>query len=286
MDNKKYDKGYRNTLKIINGIDLEDENLSKNTLRFISTLDRGLKNVDMFLGAKDAFKELTRIEVNKLICLASPITMITRLRMLGLSDLIFMLMSSSDSYDSRIPVSKIKFSDMFQYDDRSMVQRALVGYIMEIPEDSYPLTERFIDLKTTIWNKCLEIASQLKNKYTMFASTGYSELTSAIIDCSYGDSIGNEKYGIDVFYNKFIGINVGDLVGSGESDVYSTIVDGLSNIGSYIVSQLDYFWDNYVQRLMLYMRLKIQLFRLHPELDERWSYIDNQDIYIEGGAIY
>ena len=286
MDNKKYDKGYRNTLKIINGIDLEDENLSKNTLRFISTLDRGLKNVDMFLGAKDAFKELTRIEVNKLICLASPITMITRLRMLGLSDLIFMLMSSSDSYDSRIPVSKIKFSDMFQYDDRSMVQRALVGYIMEIPEDSYPLTERFIDLKTTIWNKCLEIASQLKNKYTMFASTGYSELTSAIIDCSYGDSIGNEKYGIDVFYNKFIGIHVGDLVGSGEGDVYSTIVDGLSNIGSYIVSQLDYFWDSYVQRLMLYMRLKIQLFRLHPELDERWSYIDNQDIYIEGGAIY
>ena len=286
MDNKKYDKGYRNTLKIINGIDLEDENLSKNTLRFISTLDRGLKNVDMFLGAKDAFKELTRIEVNKLICLASPITMITRLRMLGLSDLIFMLMSSSDSYDSEIPVSKIKFSDMFQYDDRSMVQRALVGYIMEIPEDSYPLTERFIDLKTTIWNKCLEIASQLKNKYTMFASTGYSELTSAIIDCSYGDSIGNEKYGIDVFYNKFIGIHVGDLVGSGESDVYSTIVDGLSNIGSYIVSQLDYFWDSYVQRLMLYMRLKIQLFRLHPELDERWSYIDNQDIYIEGGAIY
>ena len=120
----------------------------------------------------------------------------------------------------------------------------------------------------------------------MFASTGYYELTSAIIDCSYGDSIGNEKYGIDVFYNKFIGIHVGDLVGSGESDVYSTIVDGLSNIGSYIVSQLDYFWDSYVQRLMLYMRLKIQLFRLHPELDERWSYIDNQDIYIEGGAIY
>lgn len=286
MDNKKYDKGYRNTLKIINGIDLEDENLPKNTLRFISTLDRGLKNVDMFLGAKDAFKELTRVEVNKLMCLASPITMITRLRMLGLSDLIFMLMSSSDPYDSKIPVSKIKFSDMFYYDDRSMVQRALVGYIMEIPEDSYPLTERFIDLKTTIWNKCLEIASQLKNKYTMFASTGYSELTSAIIDCSYGDSIGNEKYGIDVFYNKFIGINVGDLVASGESDVYNTIVDGLSNIGSYIASQLDYFWNNYTQRLMLYMRLKIQLFRLHPELDERWSYIDNKDIYIEGGEIY
>lgn len=281
MNRQVYEVGYNKTFKSLSDIDLSDDSCLVGMLSILRWIDENARDIDMFLGARDAFGHSTFKDKNIVMCLCSPITMISKLRGLGFVGPIYSLMTDVTVYTKPI-MDMIDFDAMFMFDDRGMSKRALVGYIMDIPDDAYPLVERFMDLKSAIWDKCLDIASHLKEKYSVLCGSTLDELTQIVIDCSYGDAIGNDNTGMETFYNKFVDLCVINIREIGGSEIHSYIINKLTEVGEFIAEQLDWFWRTYPQRLMLYERLKVQLFRIHPELTEDWTYLDRKDIFVYG----
>lgn len=280
MDRAQYELGLKKARTMLDKVYFDKETCVIDMLNVLRFLDDEITSIDMFVGARDAFTSENLQDVNMMMCLCSPVTFMSKLRGLGFVTPIHSCMTNPNIYKKEI-MDRVDFNTMFEYDDRGAFKRALVGYVMEIPDEAYPLVERFMDLKIEVWNKCLNIAINLHNQYSLLPESHLSELVNIIIDSSYGDAIGDDSIGIETFYNKFISMCIIDPKEIGP-DAHAYIINELTKIGEYIADKLDWFWRLYPQRLMLYMRLKVQMYRLHPELMEDWSHLDRGDIFTAG----
>lgn len=277
MNTELYQKGYLFADRAIAKINY-DEDTAKNMMDVLHSLDYNVKDLDVFLGARDAFVQDKYKMKNILMLLCSPMTQVLKLRMLGFTNSMYSLMTEPDIYKG-VPLKDIKFDNVFIYDDRGMCKRALIGYIMDIPAEAFPLSDKFYDLKNKVWDACLDLAINLKDKYSILNNTSYDELTQIIIDCSYGDAIGNDEHGVEEFYNKFVDLFLINIRHIGASEVHDLLIGKLTEIGEMIIDELDWFWLTIPQRLMLYLRVKLQLFRLNPNIKEQWNYIREEDVY-------
>lgn len=280
MDRTQYEIGLKKARQMLSQVEFERDDCVVKMLNVLRFLDDEMTSIDMFVGARDAFTSDTLQDVNMMMCLCSPVTFMSKLRGLGFVTPIHSCMTNPTIYKKEI-LNRVDFNTMFEYDDRGAFKRALVGYIMEIPDEVFPLLERFMDLKIEVWNRCLNIAVNLTSKFSILPGEHLNELVTTIIESSYGDAIGSDNIGVETFYNKFISMCIVDIKEIG-SDAHAYIINELTSIGEYIAEKMDWFWRTYPQRLMLYMRLKVQMYRLHPELIEDWSHLDRGDIFTSG----
>lgn len=278
MDKLQFDKGYSITSRLLDNV-RDDDDIVMSMLDLLNTLDNTLSDLSLFLGARAAFAEPRFHKKNIYMLLSAPITTISKLRTLGFTDTISSLMMDPTLYNI-IDCGRLTFTSMFKYDDQGMAKRALIGYLMDIPFDAFPNSEKFYDLKVKVWNECLDLAKKLKEKYSTFVNVSYSELTQVIIDCSYGDAIGNDETGEEEFYNKFIGMSLVDIRYIGGNQLHDYLVTKITEIGDKLLEDFEWGWSRSPQRLMLYLRLKTQLFRLNPNLEDKWYYLDTKDVCV------
>lgn len=282
MDRKLYNKGYQATLKRLSEVNFYHETATFDMLEILRDLDEEIDTIDTFYGARDAFGSRDFRNINALMCVCSPISFMSKLRGLGFVSTISTLMTNNTVYSEEV-LNRLKFDDVFIYDDKLSIKRSMINYIMEIPYDSFPLSEKFDDLKTEIWNRCLKIAIKLKEKFnSMTYSVPLDELTQILIDSSHLDAIGNDDIGIETFYNKFVGLCGYDISEICGTDMHSFIISELTEVGRYVTDRFEWFWSTYPQRLMLYIRLKVQTYRQYPDMSEDWSHLDNKSIFVSG----
>ena len=279
MDTVEFKKGYRLATDLLNKVP-DDDDIAISMLNVLTELDNTLSNISLFLGARSAFTQPEFYKKNIYMLVSAPISTISKLRTLGFTETMVSLMMDPMAYNI-IDCKSLTFDKIFKCDDHGMVKRALIGYLMDIPYEAFPYPDKFYDLKVKIWNYCLDLAKSLKERYSTFVNISYEELTQVIIDCSYGDAIGNDETGEEEFYNKFLGISFVDIREIGGNQLHGYLTVKIAEIGDKLLEDFEWIWMSSPQRLMLYLRLKMQLFRLNPNLEDRWYYIDNKDVYYE-----
>lgn len=269
MNYDLYNNGYNIVTNMISKIDNDDENVSISMVKVLTTLNDMQSNLDLFAGARAAFAQPQFHVKNIHMLLSAPISTIPKLRIFGFTETMISLMMDPTVYHI-VNCSSIPFETIFKCDDHGMVKRALIGYIMDIPYDVFPKSDKFYDLKVKVWNNCLELAKNLKDTYSIFANVSYEELTQVIIDCSYGDAIGNDEHGDEEFFNKFIRVSFLDIREIGGYQLHGYLLSKITEIGDKLLDEFEWTWMSSPQRLMLYLRLKMQLFKLNPNLEDRW----------------
>lgn len=283
MDKNKYQKGFNITTRMLKGINpyYETEEIIENTLRVLRELDSIADDLDTFLGARDAFAQPEFRRFTYYMCLGCPVHALTKLRGLGFAHTIYTLMVDSNLYPKEI-MKELTYKDVFSCDDIGMIARSIVGFIMDIPDGLFPIPEKFLDLTNKVWDKCLEIAMTLQQKYSILCNVKLEDLIPIVIECTHGDAIGNDDTGMETFYNKFVDMCIINIREIGGSEIHSYLINKLTEVGIMILEELDWTWGLSPQRLMLYVRLKVLLYRTNPTIVEQWSHVDRNIIYEDG----
>ena len=111
MNTQLYQKGYLFADKAIAKINY-DEDTAKNMMNVLHSLDCNVKELAVFLGARDAFVQDKYRLKNVLMLLCSPMTQVLKLRMLGFTNSMYSLMTEPDIYKG-VPLKDIKFDNVF-----------------------------------------------------------------------------------------------------------------------------------------------------------------------------
>lgn len=235
-------------------------------ISMIKDIEMHSTDIDAFNGAIEAFS-LSRVYPKTLLgCLCIPSSYIPFIRTMNIGSNISKLMIDPKIYGIISKIHKIHditFGNVFKYDDISSAKRATVGYILDVPAESYPNASNLFDLQLRIRDTLYDIANRLKSKIETFCSLTVHEIVESLIDILHADSIGDDDIGLECFYNVILtkrniaGIDLENI----DLSLYQDILTDLDRLGTNVISDFESMWGSYPERLMLYTRVKLLLFR-------------------------